>query len=138
MRELCLWVYTGQVLGHRRVLLVADSTVGGAKDRFGMSFGNPSLKNAIPSSSPGFPAWIQEPGTWVSIAPLESGHASTSEFSGLDRYSQDISPKPPQWLPNQEEAFLHGDKIHAVIGELGAMVAQLLQERFPHKVLKSA
>ncbi len=135
MRELRLWIYSAQVLGHRRALLVADTTIGGAKDRFGTSFGNPSLKNCIPASAPSFPSWIVGPGTWISIAPLPS--SDPWDYRGLDRYSQDVGQtQPPAYRPDRENAFLHGETIREAIGSLSERIADLLHERFPQPALK--
>lgn len=134
MRELRLWIYSGHVLGQRRVLLVADTSVGGAKDRFSGSYGNPSTKNSIPASAKGFPDWIQGPGTWVSLVPLPEG----TDFKGLDRYSQDFKPQSPGWLPSYEEAYVPGEKIRDAIEDLGEKVANVLREKFPAQALKTA
>jgi hypothetical protein len=143
MKDLHLWIYSAAIAGHSRILLVADHTVGGAKGRFSTQFGTPTSKNGLPASTPGFPAWIREPGTWIGIVPVGrpgAYHGPDSEVlgaHGLDRYSQDCATAPPQVIPDREDAFIHGDSITAAQHTLENLIRELLQANHPAGALKS-
>jgi len=142
VKELHLWIYTASVVGQSRVLLVADMTVGGAKDRFSSQFGTPGLKNAMPASTPGFPTWLKDPGVWISIAPLDGDnhtfHKGGVEVRGLDRWSQEMKALVPDVLPEDEVAYVHGPRVNEAKEALEKLIQETLEAAFPAIPLKQA
>lgn len=136
MRELKLWIYTSSILGHPRLVLVADKTVGGAKARIGGSHGSPSAPTAIPASTEGFPSWITEPGVWFGIVPiLKDEGLYPQNLRGLDRFSQEHARKAPMVLPVDEGAFLRAEDHTTAYNLLRSLIADLLEaHHIPTKV----
>lgn len=136
MRELKLWIYTSSILGHSRVVMVADHTVGGAKARIGGSHGCPSASTGIPASTPGFPAWVAAPGVWFGIVPiLKEEGVYPQNLRGLDRFSQEHTKKAPSVLPVDEGAFLRAEDHATAYNLLRSLIADLLEaNHLPTKV----